>query len=85
MRTKQNIDTDGNKLPLVEEFFTIQGEGFHTGEAAWFIRLGGCDVGCNWCDSRFSWDPGIHPLVETDRIVEHAVKFWHQICCCYRG
>jgi 7-carboxy-7-deazaguanine synthase len=74
MRTKQNIDTDANKLPLVEEFFTIQGEGFHTGEAAWFIRLGGCDVGCNWCDSRFSWDPGIHPLVETDRIVEHAVR-----------
>lgn len=61
-------------MPLVEEFFTIQGEGFHTGEAAWFIRLGGCDVGCNWCDSRFSWDPCIHPLVETDKIVEHAVQ-----------
>ena len=64
---------DGTKLPLVEEFFTIQGEGYHAGEAAWFIRLGGCDVGCNWCDSRFSWDPGLHPLVETDKIIEHAV------------
>ena len=74
MRTKQNRDPDGKKLPLVEEFFTIQGEGFHAGEAAWFIRLGGCDVGCNWCDSRFSWDPGLHPPVETHRIVVHAVR-----------
>lgn len=60
-------------LPLVEEFFTIQGEGYHAGEAAWFIRLGGCDVGCNWCDSRFSWDPEMHPLVETDKIIEDAL------------
>jgi organic radical activating enzyme len=74
MRKEVNRDPDGRKLPLVEEFFTIQGEGFHAGEAAWFIRLGGCDVGCNWCDSRFSWDPGLHPLVETDTIVEHAVR-----------
>jgi organic radical activating enzyme len=74
MRKEEYRDPDGRKLPLVEEFFTIQGEGFHAGEAAWFIRLGGCDVGCNWCDSRFSWDPGLHPLVETDTIVEHAVR-----------
>jgi 7-carboxy-7-deazaguanine synthase len=71
---KENSDQEGKLLPLVEEFFTIQGEGYHTGEAAWFIRLGGCDVGCNWCDSRFSWDPGIHPLVETDMIIERAVQ-----------
>lgn len=64
---------EGIKLPLVEEFFTIQGEGFHAGEAAWFIRLGGCDVGCNWCDSPFSWNPEMHPLVETAMIIEHAV------------
>jgi organic radical activating enzyme len=44
------------KLPLVEEFFSIQGEGFFSGKAAWFIRLGGCDIGCRWCDSRFTWD-----------------------------
>ncbi len=61
-------------LPLVEEFFTIQGEGYHAGKAAWFIRLGGCDVGCNWCDSRFSWDPGLHPMVDTDTIVKNAVS-----------
>jgi len=61
-------------LPLVEEFFTIQGEGFHAGKAAWFIRLGGCDVGCNWCDSRFSWNPDSHPMVKTDTIAEHAIS-----------
>lgn len=61
-------------LPLVEEFFSVQGEGFHTGEAAYFIRLGGCDVGCNWCDSRFSWNPDVHPLVDTETIIEHAVQ-----------
>ncbi|MDX9946722.1 MAG: 7-carboxy-7-deazaguanine synthase QueE [Bacteroidales bacterium] len=69
----QEISPDGLELPLVEEFFTIQGEGYHSGEAAWFIRLGGCDVGCNWCDSRFSWDPAMHPLVPTEKIVEHAL------------
>jgi 7-carboxy-7-deazaguanine synthase len=74
MGKKERGDMEGEKLPLVEEFFTIQGEGFHTGEAAWFIRLGGCDVGCNWCDSRFSWNPDLHPLVETESIIEHAVE-----------
>lgn len=73
MGNNQNCNRDGIMLPLVEEFFTIQGEGFHAGEAAWFIRLGGCDIGCNWCDSRFSWDPYIYPLVETAKIIEHAV------------
>jgi len=73
MKKKLNGNPEGTLLPLVEEFFTIQGEGYHAGEAAWFIRLGGCDVGCNWCDSRFSWDSDMHPLVETDKIIEHAV------------
>lgn len=70
----QDIRPDGLVLPLVEEFFTIQGEGYHSGEAAWFIRIGGCDVGCNWCDSRFSWDPAMHPMIATDEIVEHALE-----------
>jgi organic radical activating enzyme len=74
MGKKQSSYQNGTSLPLVEEFFTIQGEGFHAGEAAWFIRLGGCDVGCNWCDSRFSWDPELHPLVETNEIIEHAAN-----------
>jgi organic radical activating enzyme len=69
-----DISKDGNLLPLAEEFFSIQGEGFHSGKAAWFIRLGGCDVGCNWCDSRFSWNPDLHPMVDTDAIVRNAVN-----------
>jgi len=64
----------GIELPLVEEFYSIQGEGYHAGKAAYFIRLGGCDVGCSWCDSRFAWDPDLHPLVKTGIIVEHVVS-----------
>jgi 7-carboxy-7-deazaguanine synthase len=67
-------DQEGKALPLVEEFYTVQGEGFNTGKAAYFIRLGGCDVGCSWCDSRFTWNPGIHPLVNTDQIINNAVN-----------
>jgi len=65
--------TGGKKLPLVEEFYTIQGEGYHAGKPAYFIRIGGCDIGCSWCDTKFSWDPDIHPLVETDRVIENAL------------
>ena len=74
MKNDSNALPDGAKLPLVEEFFTLQGEGYHTGKAAYFIRLGGCDVGCSWCDSRFSWNPELHPMVETDIIIDHVVK-----------
>jgi 7-carboxy-7-deazaguanine synthase len=62
------------KLPLVEEFFSLQGEGYHTGKAAYFIRLGGCDVGCSWCDSKFSWNPNIHPMVDTNLIIDHVLN-----------
>jgi 7-carboxy-7-deazaguanine synthase len=65
---------EGTKLPLVEEFFSLQGEGFHAGRAAYFIRLGGCDVGCSWCDSRFSWNPDLHPMTAADEIIENAVQ-----------
>jgi 7-carboxy-7-deazaguanine synthase len=61
--------SEGDKLPLVEEFFSLQGEGYHTGKAAYFIRLGGCDIGCSWCDSRFAWDHDLHPMVETESII----------------
>lgn len=71
MSQRKNIK-GANELPLVEEFFTIQGEGYHTGKAAYFIRIGGCDVGCSWCDSRFSWDPDIHPMVPVDDIIENV-------------
>ncbi len=62
----------GGMLPLVEEFYTLQGEGFHTGRAAWFIRLGGCDVGCSWCDARQTWNPRLYPPVEVGEIVRRA-------------
>ena len=71
-------DTDfceGRRLPLVEDFYTIQGEGFHSGKPAYFIRLGGCDVGCSWCDAKYTWNPLSHPLVDTDQIVERAASF----------
>ena len=64
----------GEMLPLMEEFYTIQGEGYHTGTAAYFIRIGGCDVGCHWCDVKESWDPNLHPLMSTEEIAETAAK-----------
>lgn len=69
------IPQDGTLLPLMEEFYTIQGEGFHTGKAAYFIRLGGCDVGCNWCDVKESWDAELHPLTLADTIIENASQY----------
>src|SRR5450432_602635 len=62
-------------LPLVEAFYTIQGEGFHQGKAAYFIRLGGCDVGCVWCDVKESWDVHKHPLKSIDEIVTGAISY----------
>lgn len=63
---------DGKLLPLVEEFYTLQGEGFHTGRAAYFIRIGGCDVGCSWCDAKFTWNAKAFPPVLVDDIVKNA-------------
>ena len=60
------------ELPLMEDFYTIQGEGFYQGSAAYFIRLAGCDVGCVWCDVKESWDENIHPRVSTTGIVTKA-------------
>lgn len=65
----------GELLPLMEEFYTIQGEGYNTGKAAYFIRIGGCDVGCHWCDVKESWDANIHPLTPVDKIIA-GVKEW---------
>jgi organic radical activating enzyme len=60
-------------LPLMEHFYTLQGEGAHSGKAAYFLRLGGCDVGCVWCDVKESWDANLHPKVAiTDML--HFVK-----------
>lgn len=65
----------GAMLPLMEEFYTIQGEGSHTGTAAYFIRIGGCDVGCHWCDVKESWNADLHPPTHIDTIVGNAIKY----------
>lgn len=65
----------GTLLPVMEHFYTIQGEGAHTGKAAYFIRLGGCDVGCHWCDVKESWDPNLHPLMNAEEIAVTAASF----------
>ena len=72
--TKKLIEK-GEMLPLMEDFYTIQGEGFHTGKAAYFIRIGGCDVGCHWCDVKESWNAELHPPTGADLIVEKANEF----------
>jgi 7-carboxy-7-deazaguanine synthase len=64
--------------PVMEHFYTLQGEGFYSGQAAYFIRLGGCDVGCVWCDVKESWDASIHPPMAvqtmTDLVAVHPGK-----------
>lgn len=65
----------GEMLPLMEEFYTIQGEGYHTGTAAYFIRVGGCDVGCHWCDVKKSWNADLHPPTAVESIVTNAAKY----------
>ncbi len=64
----------GTMLPLMEAFYTIQGEGFHKGTAAYFIRIGGCDVGCHWCDVKESWNAELHPPTPVETMVNEAVK-----------
>jgi organic radical activating enzyme len=66
---------EGKVLPLMEEFYTLQGEGFHTGKAAYFARIGGCDVGCSWCDIKESWDARKYPPIDTNLIIEHASSY----------
>ena len=61
-------------LPIVEKFHSLQGEGFHTGESAFFIRLAGCNVGCSWCDTRHSWDQKQYPLISIEKIVYETKK-----------
>ena len=72
---RQELIDKGLLLPLMEEFYTIQGEGYHKGTAAYFVRIGGCDVGCHWCDVKESWLAELHPPTETSKIVENAAKY----------
>ena len=65
----------GIMLPLMEEFYTIQGEGAYTGTAAYFVRIGGCDVGCHWCDVKESWNAELHPPTAIETIVANAKEY----------
>jgi 7-carboxy-7-deazaguanine synthase len=71
--TTANYNNITTALPVMEHFYTIQGEGFHQGRAAYFIRLAGCDVGCPWCDVKESWESDKHPIYELGSLVS-AVK-----------
>jgi len=73
IHTKELVN-QGKMLPLMEAFYTIQGEGYHTGKAAYFIRVGGCDVGCHWCDVKESWNADLHPPTLVETIVQNAKK-----------
>ncbi|MCB9013876.1 MAG: 7-carboxy-7-deazaguanine synthase QueE [Bacteroidales bacterium] len=64
-----------DSYPIVEEFYTLQGEGYFSGQAAYFIRIAGCDVGCPWCDTKVSWDAGRHRWVEVKKLVKNAAEF----------
>ncbi|MCX7862098.1 MAG: 7-carboxy-7-deazaguanine synthase QueE [Bacteroidales bacterium] len=66
-----NVD---NKLPIAEEFYSLQGEGFHVGKAAYFVRLAGCDVGCHWCDSKPAWNMFPHQWTDVDEVIERIIK-----------
>lgn len=71
----QELVDKGEMLPLMEEFYTIQGEGYYKGTAAYFVRIGGCDVGCHWCDVKESWNANLHPPTATSKIVANAKKY----------
>jgi len=70
-----SVATKIKPLPVMEAFYSLQGEGFHAGKAAYFIRLGGCDVGCHWCDVKESWNASDHPLICVEEIVKTAHKY----------
>lgn len=72
---KSRIIKETDELPLMEDFFSIQGEGYFSGQAAYFLRIGGCDVGCNWCDVKESWNQDIHPLTSINDILKRIGKY----------
>jgi len=72
---QEQLLKEGKILPVMEEFYTLQGEGFHSGKAAYFIRIGGCDVTCSWCDVKESWDASRFPPLPVGEIVNRAAEF----------
>jgi organic radical activating enzyme len=75
----ENTDTKTLSLPVMEHFYTLQGEGYYQGRAAYFIRLGGCDVGCVWCDVKESWDADKQPVIDIDFLINEVKKTPAQI------
>ncbi|MBN2662095.1 MAG: 4Fe-4S cluster-binding domain-containing protein [Bacteroidales bacterium] len=69
-----DIFEEGKKLPLIDEFYSLQGEGFHFGKAAYFIRIGGCDIGCHWCDTKYSWRADKDKLIDVDTLVKNVTS-----------
>ena len=73
-KTNNSNLSNGVELPLMEAFLTVQGEGYFAGQPSYFLRIGGCDVGCHWCDVKESWDPNLHPLTKVDDIIKAIRK-----------
>ena len=73
-KPEKEVFEDGYQLPLIDQFYTIQGEGFHMGKAAYFIRIGGCDIGCSWCDTKVSWNFNFHSFTTIEEVLNNAIK-----------
>ncbi|MHC1707239.1 MAG: 7-carboxy-7-deazaguanine synthase QueE [Bacteroidales bacterium] len=74
-KDNQHLLQQGKLLPVTETFYSIQGEGYHTGKPAFFTRIAGCYVGCRWCDSKDTWIASIHPLLSVEMIIEEAMRY----------
>ena len=73
--TQEKLVAKGLMLPLMEAFYTIQGEGYHSGKSAFFLRIGGCDVGCHWCDVKESWNADLHPPTEIHKMINQILAY----------
>ena len=73
--TQEKLVAEGLMLPLMEAFYTIQGEGYHSGKSAFFLRIGGCDVGCHWCDVKESWNADLHPPTEIHKMIHQILAY----------
>ena len=74
-KTEEKLVAEGLVLPLMEAFYTIQGEGYHSGKSAFFLRIGGCDVGCHWCDVKESWNADLHPPTEIYKMIDQILAY----------
>lgn len=73
--TQEKLVAEGLMLPLMEAFYTIQGEGYHSGKSAFFLRIGGCDVGCHWCDVKESWNADLHPPTDIHKMIDQILDY----------